>query len=75
VDEEESHAAAAHHAALAAANGKVYVMGGFVPPKDTAIPVGGAWEPIDNAWEYDPAADSWKPLAPAARQARALRCR
>ena len=53
-----------HHAALAAANGKIYVMGGFVPPKDTAIPVGGAWEPIDNAWEYDPAADSWKSLAP-----------
>ena len=39
-------------------------MGGFVPPEDTAIPVGGAWEPIDNAWEFDPAADSWKPLAP-----------
>src|SRR4249920_597496 len=55
---------AAHHAALAAANGKIYVMGGFVPPKDTAIPVGGAREPIDNAWEYDPAADSWKPLPP-----------
>jgi N-acetylneuraminic acid mutarotase len=54
----------AHHAALASANGKVYVMGGFVPPKDTAVPVGGAWEPIDNAWEYDPAADSWKPLPP-----------
>jgi N-acetylneuraminic acid mutarotase len=54
----------AHHAALAAANGKIYVMGGFVPPKDSAIPVGGAWEPIDNAWEYDPAADSWKSLAP-----------
>src|SRR5215467_1330548 len=54
----------AHHAALAAANGKIYVMGGFVVPKDTAIPVGGAWEPIDNAWEYDPAADSWKSLAP-----------
>src|SRR4029077_17242575 len=54
----------AHHAALAAANGKVYVMGGFVPPKDTAIPVGGAWEPIDNAWEYDPAADSWRSLPP-----------
>ena len=52
----------AHHAALAAANGKIYVMGGFIPPKDTAIPVGGAWEPIDNAWEYDPAADSWKSL-------------
>ena len=54
----------AHHAALAAANGKIYVMGGFIPPKDTAIPVGGAWEPIDNAWEYDPATDSWKSLPP-----------
>ena len=54
----------AHHAALAAANGKIYVMGGFVPPKDSAIPIGGAWEPIDNAWQYDPAADSWKSLPP-----------
>ena len=54
----------AHHAALAAANGKIFVMGGFVVPKDNAIPVGGAWEPIDNAWEYDPAADSWKSLPP-----------
>ena len=54
----------AHHAALAAANGKIYVIGGFVAPKNTAIPVGGAWEPIDNAWEYDPAADSWKSLPP-----------
>jgi N-acetylneuraminic acid mutarotase len=54
----------AHHAALVAAKGKIYVMGGFVPPKDSAIPVGGAWEPIDNTWEYDPAADSWKSLAP-----------
>jgi N-acetylneuraminic acid mutarotase len=53
----------AHHAALAAANGKIYVMGGFVPPQDTQIPVGGAWQPIDDAWEYDPAADSWKSLA------------
>src|ERR1700730_7518315 len=47
-----------------ALNGKMYLRGGFVPPKDTAIPVGGAWEPIDNAWEYDPAADSWKSLPP-----------
>jgi N-acetylneuraminic acid mutarotase len=54
----------AHHAALAAANGKIYVMGGFVVPKDTAVPVGAAWEPIDNAWEYDPGADSWKSLPP-----------
>ena len=55
---------AAHHAAIAAANGKLYVIGGFVPPKDTQIPTGGAWEPIAETWEYDPAADSWKSLAP-----------
>src|SRR6185295_13953910 len=54
----------AHHAALAAANGKIYVMGGFVPPTDTALPLGAAWQPIDNAWEYDPAVDSWKSLPP-----------
>jgi N-acetylneuraminic acid mutarotase len=55
---------ASHHAALAAANGKVYVFGGFVVPKDATIPVGGAWEPINDAWEYNPATDSWKSLAP-----------
>jgi N-acetylneuraminic acid mutarotase len=54
----------AHHAALAAANGKIYVFGGFVPPKDTQVPLGGAWEPIDDAWQYDPTTDSWKSLAP-----------
>jgi N-acetylneuraminic acid mutarotase len=54
----------AHHAALAAANGKIYVMGGFVAATDTALPLGAAWQPIDNAWQYDPVADSWKSLAP-----------
>jgi N-acetylneuraminic acid mutarotase len=54
----------AHHAALAVANGKIYVAGGFVAPQQTQIPVGGAWEPTDDMWEYDPAADSWKSLAP-----------
>src|SRR5919106_6103776 len=54
----------AHHAALASANGKIYVMGGFIPPEGTQIPLGGAWQPIDDAWEYDPAADSWKSLTP-----------
>src|SRR5678816_1496001 len=54
----------AHHAALAAANGKIYVMGGFVAPTDTALPLGAAWQPIDNAWQYDPIADTWKSLAP-----------
>src|SRR6185503_14777492 len=54
----------AHHAALAAVNGKIYAFGGFVAPATTAIPVGAAWEPIDNSWEFDPATDSWKPLPP-----------
>jgi len=54
----------AHHAALAAVNGRIYAFGGFVAPANTAIPVGAAWEPIDNAWEFDPATDSWKPLPP-----------
>src|ERR1700756_2257085 len=54
----------AHHAALAAYNGKIYVCGGFVPPAETQIPTGGAWQPVDDMWEYDPAADSWKTLAP-----------
>jgi N-acetylneuraminic acid mutarotase len=54
----------AHHAALAAANGKVYVFGGFVAPSTSAIPLGAAWEPIADAWEYTPATDSWKPIAP-----------
>ncbi len=51
----------AHHEALATLNGKIYVMGGFVAPANG--PAGG-WQPINNAWEYDPAADSWKALAP-----------
>jgi len=54
----------AHHAALAALNGKIYAFGGFVAPTTTAIPVGAAWEPIADAWEFNPATDSWKPLAP-----------
>lgn len=49
----------AHHEALAEYRGKIYVFGGFVAPSS-----GAGWEPIDNAWEYDPAADSWKALAP-----------
>lgn len=49
-----------HHVALAELNGKVYVMGGFKYP-DHGKP---GWQPIDNAWEYDPVKDSWKALAP-----------
>jgi N-acetylneuraminic acid mutarotase len=54
----------AHHAALAAVNGKIYVFGGFVAPANTAVPLGAAWEPIADAYEFNPATDSWKPLAP-----------
>ena len=54
----------AHHASLASYKGKIYVSGGFVPPQNTPIPLGGAWQPINEMWEYDPAADSWKALAP-----------
>jgi N-acetylneuraminic acid mutarotase len=54
----------AHHAALASYKGKIYVSGGFVAPTNTQIPTGGAWQPIEDVWEYDTAADSWKALAP-----------
>src|SRR5215467_14941350 len=54
-------ALASHHVAFAELKGKIYVFGGFVLPPKGQPP---AWVPIDNAWEYDPAADSWKALAP-----------
>src|SRR5678816_972475 len=54
----------AHHTALAALNGKIYAFGGFVAPANTAVPLGAAWEPIADAYEFNPATDSWKPLAP-----------
>jgi N-acetylneuraminic acid mutarotase len=49
-----------HHVAFTESRGKIYAFGGFVLPQ--AGPP--AWVPIDNAWEYDPAEDSWKALAP-----------
>src|SRR6201997_3898648 len=58
----------AHHAALAAANGKIYVCGGVIPPEKSPLPIGAAWQPVDNVWEFDPAADSWKELAPLPRK-------
>jgi len=53
----------AHHAAITECHGKLYVVGGFTfyaVPNQTF----GGWGPTDNAWEYDPAADSWKAIAP-----------
>jgi N-acetylneuraminic acid mutarotase len=49
-----------HHVAFTEYHGKIYGFGGFVYP--TSGPA--AWVPINNAWEYDPSADSWKALAP-----------
>ena len=51
---------ASHHVALATLNNKIYAFGGF------AFPGSGppGWNPVSNAWEYDPAADEWKELAP-----------
>ena len=49
-----------HHVAFTELNGKFYAFGGFVPPQSGPQ----AWVPINNAWEYDPAIDSWKALAP-----------
>jgi N-acetylneuraminic acid mutarotase len=51
---------ATHHAAVAAFNGKLYVFGG----QAVVQPGGSPQMPIANSWEYDPANDSWKALAP-----------
>jgi N-acetylneuraminic acid mutarotase len=50
-----------HHVAFTEYKGKIYAFGGFVLPPKGQPP---AWVPIDNAFEYDPASDSWKALAP-----------
>ena len=49
-----------HHVATAEHNGKIYIVGGFIKPASGP----SAWQPVDNLWEYDPANDSWKALAP-----------
>lgn len=51
---------AAHHVAVTESDGKIYVFGGFTKPASGPT----AWVPIDNAWEYNPANDTWKALAP-----------
>ena len=49
-----------HHVAFASLNNKIYAFGGFTYPNSGAP----AWNPVNNAWEYDPATDEWKELAP-----------
>ena len=58
---------AAHHVAVVENGGKIYVFGGGVQKQAG----GPSYVPVNNAWEYDPAADSWKALAamPTARLA------
>jgi len=51
---------AIHHAAAAEYAGKIYLFGGAVQPQ----PLGPNQMPVNSTWEYDPAADSWKSLAP-----------
>jgi N-acetylneuraminic acid mutarotase len=54
----------AHHESLVEYQGKIYVFGGFI---SNILPGQGSlagWQPIDNSWEYDPATDTWKALAP-----------
>jgi N-acetylneuraminic acid mutarotase len=51
---------ASHHVAFATLNDKIYAFGGFTYP-DAGAP---AWNPVNSAWEYDPAAGEWKELAP-----------
>jgi len=50
----------AHHVMAAGYRGKIYLFGGGGRTR----PGGPLWVPLDNSWEYDPAADSWKALAP-----------
>ena len=51
---------ATHHAAIAAYDGKLYLFGG-----QAQLEAGGPTQvPLSNTWEYDPANDSWKALAP-----------
>jgi N-acetylneuraminic acid mutarotase len=49
-----------HHVAFTEHGGKIYAFGGFVLPQSGPP----SWVPINNAWEYDPANDNWKALAP-----------
>src|SRR5256886_9148858 len=48
-----------HHAAVTALNGKMYLFGGFDLPA-TGPP---GWNPVNDAWEYDPPTDGWRAIA------------
>jgi N-acetylneuraminic acid mutarotase len=52
-----------HHSALAEYHGKIYMFGGYIL-NVTPGQQGGGWEPVDHTWEFDPATNTWKALAP-----------
>jgi N-acetylneuraminic acid mutarotase len=50
----------AHHVAVVDQGGRIYVFGGAVQRQAGQ----SNYIPVNNAWEYDPGADTWKALAP-----------
>jgi N-acetylneuraminic acid mutarotase len=50
-----------HHVALTEAGGKIYMFGGYGLPQSGPA----TWIPTNQSWEYDPATDAWRALAPA----------
>src|SRR5713101_7263689 len=56
----------AHHVMVASYRDKIYIFGGG----GVLVPGGPNWVPLDTAWEYDPAADSWKIARAHADRAR-----
>jgi N-acetylneuraminic acid mutarotase len=58
-----------HHMAVTELDGMIYGFGGYRTPEQGP----DDWEPVAGAWKYDPAADTWTPIAPlpAARGAAA----
>ena len=49
-----------HHMAMTGYNGKVYVFGGGI----RLTPGGENWFPTNRTWEYTPASNTWRELAP-----------
>ncbi|MBP0114142.1 Kelch repeat-containing protein [Bradyrhizobium vignae] len=55
----------AHHVMTAALDGKIYVFGGFINPAGEPEATNeSGWQPVDSSWVFDPATDTWTPLAP-----------
>jgi len=55
-DKKKPMALLRHHVASPELGGKLYAFGASCRPASGPP----AWVPVDNAWEYDPATDTWK---------------